>query len=161
MNFEQTISYIRTELAAGLTITLAEYLAESMKLNADKYCGTEPTDVEVFWSFLDDLERLHRIDLSGIDRDALYDRVVARINPGQVMMKDLERRAIAHYINRTQTKLAALRDAVAADLSASYMHDKSADGPTYHRTYVEDIRATLAEIQLDLDKVARRSIWNK
>lgn len=76
-------------------------------------------------------------------------------------IKDLERRAIAHYINRTQTKLAALRDAVAADLSASYMHDKSADGPTYHRTYVEDIRATLAEIQLDLEKVARRSIWNK
>ena len=76
-------------------------------------------------------------------------------------MRDLERRAIAHYINQTQTKLAALRDSVAADLSASYMHDKSTDGPTYHRTYVEDIRAALAEIDSDLEKVARRSIWNK
>ena len=83
MNYEQTISYIRTELAAGLTISLAEYLAESMKLNADKYPGTEPTDVEAFWTFLDDLERLHRIDLSGVDRDALYDRVVAQINEPQ------------------------------------------------------------------------------
>ena len=76
-------------------------------------------------------------------------------------MKELERRAIAHYINQTQTKLAALRDAVSTDLTASYMHDKSTDGPTYHRAYVEDIRAALAEIQSDLDKVARRDIWSK
>lgn len=76
-------------------------------------------------------------------------------------MKDLERRAIAHYITQTQTKLAALRDAVSTDLTASYMRDKSAEGPTYHRTYVEDIRAALAEIQSDLDKVARREIWTK
>jgi len=76
-------------------------------------------------------------------------------------MKDLERRAIAHYISQTQAKLAALRDAVSADLSASYMHDKSTEGPTYHRTYVEDIRAALAEIESDFEKVARRDIWSK
>ena len=83
MNYEQTISDIRTELAAGLTISLAEYLAESMKANAEEYPGTEPTDAEAFWTFLDDLERLHRIDISDIDRGALYDRVVAQINEPQ------------------------------------------------------------------------------
>lgn len=83
MNHEQTISHIRTELAAGLTITLTEYLAESMKANAEEYPGTEPTDAEAFWGFLDDLNRLLGIDISAIDRDALYDRVVAQISETQ------------------------------------------------------------------------------
>ena len=77
----------------------------------------------------------------------------------QVTITDLERRAIAHYINQTQTKLAALRDAISIDLSANYTFDKRTNKPTYHRTYVEDIRAALTEIQSDFDKVTKRTLW--
>ena len=76
-------------------------------------------------------------------------------------MKDLERRAIAHYINETNRKLEALRDAISTDLTCNFMHDKDCDGPTYARSYIEDIKYRLNDIQCDLDKDARRDIWSK
>ena len=74
-------------------------------------------------------------------------------------MKDLEKKAIAHYIKETHKKLEKLREDISTDLTCNYMHDKACDGPSYARSYIEDIKYRLNAIQCDLDKVANREIW--
>ncbi len=78
----------------------------------------------------------------------------------QVTIKDIERRAIAHYVKETDKQLTELRDNLLTDLSFFYMRDKRmGDDPTYHREYIRSIANTLNQIKSDLDKVSRRTLW--
>ena len=74
-------------------------------------------------------------------------------------MKDLERRAIAHYVKETDRQLRELRDNLLTDLSFFYRRDQATSDPTYRREYIRSIVGMLNTIQSDLDKVSRRTLW--
>ena len=77
----------------------------------------------------------------------------------QVTIKDIERRAIAHYVKETDRQLHELRDNLLTDLSCFYKRDSATSDPTYRREYIRSIVGRLNTIQSDLDKVSRRTLW--
>ena len=77
----------------------------------------------------------------------------------QVTIKDIERRAIAHYVKETDRQLRELRDNLLTDLSFFYKRDSATPDPTYHRKYIRSIVGALNTMQSDLDKVTRRTLW--